>query len=112
MTEQNVAEVVALFDKCPYCGAKERMMETLGNELKEKGLIGEDRTVSLSEIGGPIFDPAKLGKLLVGSTVPAMYAAQDICLGCGRMHTVRIVKRQVPTTAVIAPGQAQSPGVS
>lgn len=95
MTEQKAVEVIATFDECYHCGSKRRMMETLGNELKEKGLLRKDLNVGLVEIGGPILDPNRSSKLVVGGTVPGMYALQDICLGCGRPYIVRIEKKQV-----------------
>jgi len=113
MAEQKAAEVIATFGECPRCKGKRRMMETLGNELKEEGLIGKDLTVSLSEVGGTVIDPRQLSKLLVGGTMPGAFAAQDVCLDCGKVYTVRIVRRQVPTSTIVASGQMQKPpGVS
>lgn len=95
MTEQKAVEVIATFDKCPHCKGTRRMMETLGNELKEKGLLRKELNVGLAEVGGPIFDPERASKLVVGGTVPGMFALQDICLDCGRPYTVRIERKQV-----------------
>jgi len=88
-------ELLAQFDCCPKCGDTRRMMETLGNELKEKGMIGDDLPVGLDEIGGPILDPRVADKVLIGGTTSGMFALRDVCLGCGEVYVVRIARKEV-----------------
>ena len=91
--EDNNVELIARYEKCPWCGSTDRMMGRLGKEMKEKGLLEEGMDVGLVEIGGPIIDPDKIGQTLAVSTRPGMYALRDICIGCGREITVKIEKK-------------------
>ncbi len=91
--QQLKPEIIARFAKCPDCGSTDWMMKRLGKELKEQGLIGENMEVGVFEVGGPIIDPAKVSQMLSVSTRPAMYALRDICIGCGRLITVKIERR-------------------
>jgi len=88
-------KIIKEFTECPWCGSREVMMGKLGEEMKEKGLIGPDMNVGLDEIGGTIIDPRLAGKMLARSIRPGMFALRDICLGCGRSITTRIEKKPV-----------------
>lgn len=88
-------QVIVRFDKCPWCGSTERMMGKLGEEMKEAGLLSDSLEIGLSEVGGPIIDPSKVGQMLVESYRPGMFALRDICLGCGREITVKVERKQV-----------------
>ena len=90
-----MVEVIARYAKCPWCGSTDFMMQRLGKELKESGLIGENMDVGIQEVGGPIIDPSKAGQMLAVSMRPAMYALRDVCIGCGRDVTIKIEKRLV-----------------
>ena len=88
---QPQVELIARFAKCPWCGSTDFMMGRLGKEMEEQGLISEGMDVGFTEIGGPLIDPRK--QLLSGSVRPGMFALQDICIGCGRVITVKIEKK-------------------
>ena len=94
MADELEPTILKSFDKCPWCGSTERMMGKLGEELKEKGSIRADMNVGLKEIGGPIIDPG-VTSMLVGGLIPAHFALQDICMGCGREITVHIERKMV-----------------
>lgn len=106
-------EVIKRFDKCPDCGSTDRMMDRLGKEMKEQGLISEDMEVGLVEVGGPLVDPTKVGQMLTVSVRPGIFALRDICIGCGRQVTVKIERKMVevnlqmliPGTGPLLPGR-------
>ena len=95
MTNANQqVEVIARFEKCPWCGSTDWMMRRLGKEFVEGGLIDEGMDLGIGEIGGTIVDPRK--PMLTASMRPGMFALRDMCIGCGRQVTVKIEKRPVP----------------
>ncbi len=87
--------LIKRFDSCPDCGSTERMMGKLAEEMVAAGYISGDMDVGLEEIGGSVVDPTKMGTMLAKSVRPAMYALRDICIGCGRKITVKIVRKEV-----------------
>lgn len=93
--QKQVVETLAEFKKCPRCGSTARMMETLGKEMKEQGLIGEDLDVGLNEMGGPLVDPRKANQMLSMSTRPGHFAMRDVCLSCGEIYVVKITRKPV-----------------
>ena len=88
-------ETIARFTECQDCGSTDFMMRRLGKEMVEAGLIDEGMDFGLDEVGGPIVDPRKLTTMLARSIRPGMYALRDVCIGCGRLQTVKIEKRNV-----------------
>lgn len=94
MANENMqVEVIARFDKCPWCGSEQRMMGELAKEMVEQGLLSEGVDAGTHEVGGPIIDPTKAGQMLAVSYRPGMYALRDTCIGCGREITVKIERR-------------------
>jgi hypothetical protein len=103
--------IIAEFDKCPNCGSTKRYAESVADEQREKGLIGEGLKFGIYQVGGPIFDPRKVNKMLVGSKVPVILALLDVCLDCGALYAVRLERSEVPLRVVVAqPPPGQPPG--
>ncbi len=110
MDNHNV-KVMAQFDKCPHCGGKRRAGETVAVEQQQKGLLRDDFDFVLLRTGGPVFDPSRLGRMLVGQKVAAVVAFVDACLDCGALYAVKVERQEVPImTGLLQPLPA--PGFS
>jgi hypothetical protein len=88
--------IIAEFSKCPVCGSTKRFAESIAAEQREKGLMGDDLPAGVWEFAGPIFDPRVVTKMLVGSTVPGIQAVIDICLDCGAVYAIRLIRLELP----------------
>lgn len=88
-------EVISEFRHCPRCGSTRRMMEELGKEMKEEGLVAENMDVCLDELGGPAVSPDASKKLLGQTIKPGMFALRDICIDCGELYVVKIMRKPV-----------------
>lgn len=111
---EGLVEEICRFAKCPDCGSTRRMMAELGKEMVEKGLLTEGMDVGLDEIGGPIIDPMKASQMLANSIRPGMFALRDVCIGCGRTVTVKIMRKPVGVTVgmIAGPGQLGQSGTN
>ena len=95
-------KIIAEFDRCPVCGGSRRFAESVANEQREKGLIGEGLKYGIYEMGGPILDPSKVSQMLVGTMVPTVTALIDVCLDCGAIYAVRLERGEIPLGVVAA----------
>jgi len=95
------------FDKCPLCGCKERLLEEIGNELRQKGKVG-DRYLSSAD---PPISMLQLDPTKPTLSAPSVTAITDICARCGFKYTTMVIKQDVPITGkIIQPGQGKQPG--
>jgi hypothetical protein len=99
----NNKQIIGEFDKCPNCGSTEKLMESIADEQRKKGLVGEDVKYGLDDLGGPVLDGRMVGKLLVGSKVPAAWCLLDCCLNCGTIYATRITRGEMPLQVVQTP---------
>ncbi len=88
--------IVAEFVKCPVCGSTKRFADSVAAEERAKGLMGDDVPAGVWEFAGPIFDPRRVDKMLVGSMVPGIRVVTDVCLDCGTMYAVRLIREEFP----------------
>lgn len=97
------------FKCCPICGCTERFLETLANELKEKGLAGKEFNFCYDVRSGPVIDKAKEASIPIGSEVPAYQIKTDICLSCGCLYAIELqssmVKKSIAPPQLIRPDQ-------
>ncbi len=89
------------FKKCPNCSSELRFAEQLAGELKSKGWAMPDFTFCLQIVRTPIIDKRVQAKIPIGSSVPGMHIHTDICMECGTVYAVRIMREDVKKT--IAP---------
>ena len=104
----NKQQIIAEFEKCPNCGSTRRLAEEVAVEQREKGMMGKGLKYGLHQLGGPILDPRRVNKMLVGTKIPTVTALLDVCLDCGTIYAVRLERGEVPLGAVVAqppPGQ-------
>ena len=107
----NKQQIIAEFDCCPQCGSTRRLAEEVAEEQREKGMMGKGLKYGLHQLGGPILDPRRVNKMLVGTKVPTATALLDVCLDCGNVYAVRLERGEVPLKGIIAqPGQPP-PGI-
>ncbi len=90
MVEENSKQWVKEFSKCPACGGENRMFEQMGKELKERGLASEDMNFYYDMKNGALANQDMMTRLPIGGELPAFSVAQDICLDCGCIYTVRL----------------------
>lgn len=91
------------FTKCPCCGSEDRFLEQLGNELKERGLTGEDWAMHMDVRQGVVVDKTKEAAIPIGSEVPGYGFMTDICMDCGCVHAIDITRSDVKKTIAPAP---------
>lgn len=95
------------FTKCPCCGSEDRFLEQLGSELKARGLAREEWNFHLDVKQGVVVDPTKTAAIPIGSEVPGYGYITDICMNCGCIYAIDIIRRDVKKT--IAPVQMTPP---
>jgi len=98
----NKQRIIAEFDKCPACGSTRRWADEVAKEQIEKGVMDAGLKYGIYQVGGPILDPRRTNKMLVGSKVPVILALLDVCLDCGALYAVRLERGEVPLRAVVA----------
>ena len=99
----NEQQIIAEFDKCPGCGSTNRLAGSVADEQKAKGLLGEDWKLGIYQMGGVIVDPNKVNQMLVGTKVPVVSALVDVCMDCGMIFAVRLVRGEKSLQAVQMP---------
>ncbi len=95
------------FDTCPSCGSKDRFLEQLGNELKERGLAREEWNMHMDVKQGVVLDQTKEATIPVGAELPGYGFMTDICMDCGCIYAVDI--RRIEAKKSIAPQQQLPP---
>jgi len=94
-----------IFDKCPLCGCKERLIEEAVNEEIAKGRINPGMEFGLE---------APTASVLWDQTKPSLQAPgiipmKDICAECGFPYYRKIQKVEMPVTRLIPPKPQQPP---
>jgi len=79
-----------VFNSCPACGSTERFLESLANELKERGIARKEWNITFDHREGAVVDPAKEAAIPIGSEVPIYVIDTDICLNCGCVYAIRL----------------------
>ena len=80
------------FKQCPNCGSDQRFMEQLGQELKDRKLAGEETNIYFSQASGTLMDGRKAAFMPIGIMLPGFQVATDICMDCGTIYAVRMVR--------------------
>jgi len=108
MTEQIVAE----FDKCPACGSTKRFVEELANEVKAKGWMHPELNFVAYIIRGMVKQdsPEIEAKIPIGSIVPGYGIMLDVCLDCGCIYAVKLVRDEARKTLPLGPQMKIPPG--
>lgn len=101
-------ELVKTFDKCPMCGSAERLCEAMGEEVRAKGLCRKEWVFHYDIRDGVVTDTKKLEAIKTGDELPTYVIMTDICLNCGCVYAVKIVKGNVrKPPPLIVPNRAQ-----
>ncbi len=95
------------FTKCPCCGSEDRFLEQLSNELKERGIAGENWSMGYDVRQGIVVDKTKEAAIPIGSEVPGYGIMTDICMDCGCVYAIDLTRNDVKKT--IAPTQMMPP---
>jgi len=95
------------FTKCPCCGSEDRFFEQLGNELKARGLAREEWNFHLDVREGVVVDPTKEAAIPIGSEVPSFGIITDVCMNCGCVYAIDLIRHDVKKT--VAPAQMIPP---
>lgn len=109
------AEWVQEIPVCPVCGSDRRFFESIGEELKQRGLLSDDTESYYEMKAGAVGSKGMIAKLVIGASVPAFGVGTDICLGypdkpCGNIYAVRIERTNVKKSLApiqILPNRAQ-----
>jgi hypothetical protein len=92
--------VIAKFErKCPWCESELSLGERILGSAKKRGLVSPGFewypvTVQLQPPSDPLQPP------LIGTILPTAIIYSDICLGCGRSYTVKIIEAGAQVTDV------------
>lgn len=98
------------FNQCPNCGSERRFLESLVNEVKDRGYARKEWTLGLDFKRGAVIDPTREAAIPIGAQVPGYQITTDICMDCGAVYAVRIMSGEV--TKSIAPPKLFKPGDS
>ena len=93
-------EIIAEFSKCPACGSEKRFVEEMAKEMKDKGWMREQLSFFALMINGVVKDenPVSESKIPIGSNVPAYGIGLDVCLDCGCIYAVKLIRDEVTKT--------------
>ena len=106
MVDKKELEFPMEFKKCPACGSAETVGKTVGDEEKAKGKMKPESVAIIENKAVVFYDPK-----VVSLTCTMLILQTDICLKCGTIYCVKIIKQQMQTAqlqAMMAP--AGSPG--
>ena len=89
----------ATFILCPNCGSNERFLESLAQELKDRGLADREWSFSFDARQGVVVDQerARQGRIPIGSELPGFAIRTDICMKCGTIYAVELIRLQGKT---------------
>jgi hypothetical protein len=83
-------EFPKVFEECPFCECRERVVEAVVNELKKDGKIGPERIPCSFQKVLPIVDPT-IGTIFF--TILQIF--YDMCAKCGYEYPHTIIKEKV-----------------
>lgn len=79
---------------CPNCGSPDRFMEQLGQELKDRKLFKEEMRAYYEVKQGTLLDQSRVAFIPLGSMLPGFHIATDICMKCGTIYAVELVRTE------------------
>lgn len=101
------------FSQCPNCGSERRFLESLANELKDRGYARKEWKFGLDFRQGIVVDPTKEEAIPIGTKVPGYQIVTDICMDCGTVYAVEIKSGEVTKSRaqpkIIRPGDNLPP---
>ena len=104
-------------NKCPVCGSTDRLCAPLAQEMKDKGWMRPEFNYYPQIWQSAVYDQTLLGKIPIGSTVPAYHIYVGVCMGwpnrpCGCIYAVKIEKSRGVYTGPIAQAEEQGMKIS
>lgn len=88
------------FDKCPVCGSAERFLETLSQELKDRGLARQEWNMRYDARQGAVYDADRTIMIPIGASLPGYSIETDICMNCGTVYAVSLRRLEGKTAAL------------
>ena len=88
-----------VFELCPSCGSPSRFLETLSQELKDRGLARPEWNLRLDVRDGVVLDDNKVALMPIGIKIPGYHIETDVCMDCGTVYAVRIARIEGETRA-------------
>lgn len=82
------------FPVCPNCSGTDRFMEQLGQELKDRGLTPPETRVYMESKDGTLMNDKMVSRLPIGAIIPGFHIATDICMTCGTIYAVELVRTE------------------
>lgn len=82
--------IIFTYDKCPNCGSLARVTDAPAALARAKGRLSPGFTPCIQVLKTVIVDNTLVGKIPLGSTVPAIASYMDICLNCGTYYAIRV----------------------
>ena len=82
------------FSECPVCHSTNRFFEQMAQEVKDRGLAHPNWIFSYDTREGVVADQEKLklNQVPIGSELPAYFLRTDICMDCGNVYAVELVR--------------------
>lgn len=77
---------------CPSCSSPKRFLESLGQEMKDRGLARSEWRIVYELKQGVVADPDRAVLLPIGITIPGFYIATDICMECGTVYAIELTR--------------------
>ena len=95
------------FDRCPMCGAKEKVMAAFVQQEVIKGKIMADRQPCSQVKCLPVIDPATGARI----SAPVVWVYYDFCAKCGFEYPAAITWKEMPAHQIdILTGAKQDTG--
>lgn len=77
--------------KCPACGSKKRHYERISAEAIKAGTVGPEFLIPFQHDSRLVVESIKEATLPVGSEVPSIMAATEICMDCGCVYAPMVI---------------------
>jgi len=89
---------------------KEKFAETLAKEAREKGHMAPEYEFYATLLQGPVRQVSWEPKIPYGSAIVALWAGLDICLDCGTMFGLKLIKGIAKKPATMPEEKKPPPG--
>ena len=88
-------EYPKIFEACPVCKNKVRIVESERNAQVEAGVMNPKATIPALFTQSFMFDPNDKSIILARRQVPMLLASYDICSECGTLYCTRVEKKMI-----------------
>ena len=96
--------------KCPACGSKKRHFEGLSETAIKMRSAKPGYLIAFMLENRLIGDPEIIRSLPLGTEIPSVISAIDICMDCGCVYAPMVITGKAKVTSAVKPSKLILPG--